>query len=117
MSDGTGSVYRRGEVWWIDYSYRGDRYRESSGSTKKKDAKNLLQKRMKEMAEGGPKVAEEEVTLDDLATMIEDDYKANGRASLANLQTALKHLRGFFGSKRRAVDIRKDQLTAYVRAK
>lgn len=117
MSDGTGRIFKRGNIWWIDYSFRGERHRESSGSTRKKDAKALLRKRMKEMGEGGPRVDEEEVTLDDLATMIEDDYKAKGRVSMSNLRTALKHLKGFFGPKRRAVDIRKDHLTAYVRRK
>lgn len=67
MSDGTGSVYRRGNVWWIDYGFRGDRYRESSGSQRKGDAVKLLRKRMEEMGRGrlvGPD--EERVTFADL---------------------------------------------------
>lgn len=116
MSDGTGSIYKRGNIWWIDYSFRGQRHRESSGSTRKKDAKKLLQKRMKEMAEGGPRVHEEDVTFDDLAQMVEDDYVTQGKASLPNLKTALKHLRGFFGGWH-AVDITTDALRRYVRAK
>lgn len=65
---GTGRVYQRGNVWWIDYGFRGDRHRESSGSTKKKDAVALLRKRMAEMGKGklvGP--SEESVTFKDLA--------------------------------------------------
>ena len=31
MSNGTGRIYRRGDVWWVDYAFRGERYRESSG--------------------------------------------------------------------------------------
>ena len=116
MGDGTGSIYKRGSVYWISYSFRGERHRESSGSTRKKDAKKLLRKRIQEMGEGGPKVHEEDVTFDDLATMIEDDYKMKGRASLSNLQTALKHLRGFFGGWR-AVDIGTDNIRRYVRQK
>jgi integrase len=117
MSKGTGRVYQRGNVWWIDYGFRGDRHRESSGSTRKKDAVALLRKRMKEMGEGGPRVHEEDVTLDNLTQMIEDDYKVKGRASLPNLKTALNHLRGFFGKKRRAVDIKTDQIRRYIREK
>lgn len=116
MGDGTGSIYKRGNVWWIDYSFRGERHRESSGSTKKKDAKKLLQKRMKQMAEGGPKVDEEKVTFEDLAKMVEDDYMTQGHSSLPNLRTALKHLKKRFGGWR-AVDIRTDHLRAYVREK
>lgn len=34
MSNGTGRVYKRAnsKKWWIDYSFRGKRYRESSES-------------------------------------------------------------------------------------
>jgi hypothetical protein len=31
---GRGRIFQRGETWWIDYSFRGKRYRESSENTK-----------------------------------------------------------------------------------
>lgn len=116
MSDGTGSLYKRGEVWWISYSYQGERQRESSGSTRKKDAKKLLRQRVAEMQDGGPMVHEEEVMFEDLADKIVADYKMNDRSTLPNLKTALKHLRGHFGGWR-AVDITKGAIRQYITAK
>jgi len=45
--------------------------------------------------------------------MIVNDYKANGRRSLARLEDALEHLREFF-TDYRAVEITGDKATAYV---
>ena len=39
-------VYKRGETWWIDYNYNGERIRESTGTSSKKRAQQLLAKRM-----------------------------------------------------------------------
>lgn len=116
MSDGTGRLYKRGRTWWLDYSYRGERFRESSGSTKKKDAKRLLRQRIEEMGSGGPRVNEEDVTLADLRECIVADYMANGRKSLENVETAFGHLEDGFpqGKRTRAVDITADRVTRYV---
>ena len=46
---GTGRIYKRGNIWWVDYSYRGKRYRGSSESDLKKVAQALLRKRMPEL--------------------------------------------------------------------
>jgi len=117
MSDGTGQIYRRGNVWWLDYGFRGERYRESSGSHRKGDARALLKKRMEEMGRGqlvGPRA--ERVTFEDLIQMIEDDYRVNGRKSLPRLKGVLGHLRDYFGL-RRAIDITTDRVNAYIRAR
>src|SRR5690606_7836809 len=71
---GTGRVYQRGNIWWIDYSFRGKRHQESSKSTKKSDATKLLRKRLAEMGRGqlvGPDA--ERVMFEDLARGIRDD--------------------------------------------
>lgn len=46
---GLGQIYRRGDIWWIDYLCRGIRYRESTGSTRKQDASRLLKQRITEI--------------------------------------------------------------------
>jgi integrase len=114
---GAGRAYKQpnSNVWWIDYSHRGKRYRESSGKTTKKGATDLLKKRIQEMGGGrfaGPDA--ERVTFADLAQMILDDYAVNGRKSAQNVKSALKHLRPYFGDSR-AVDITTDRATAYIR--
>ena len=111
---GTGRVYQRGDVWWIDYSYRGQRHRESSGSTKKKDANALLKKRLGEMGSGRFIGSDaERVRFTDLAEMIETDYRVNGRRSIKRLQISLNHLREQFGDTR-ALDITTDRIRRYI---
>ena len=116
MSTGTGRIYRRGSVWWVDYSFRGKRYRESTGSSRKGDARALIRRRMEEMGRGrlvGPQ--EERVSFEDLARWIEDDYRVEGRKSIAQLRGTLARLRAYFGDTR-ALDITTDRINAYVRA-
>lgn len=96
---GLGWVFQRGSTWWVQYCFRGKRYRESSGSTVRMDAIKLLRRQMAEMGTGqlrGPDI--ERTTFEDLAKIVEDDYRVNGRRSLPRLLTSLKALRAFFGS-------------------
>lgn len=110
----TGRIFKRGDVWWIDYSHRGKRYRESSESTKQNDARTLLKKRMAEMGQGkviGPD--RERATFDELAEAIKADYEANERKSTRRLQSSLRHLRRHFGGDR-AADITEARLKRYI---
>jgi len=114
---GLGRVYPRGGRWYVDYSVRGQRYREATGFTNRADAVKLLKKRLGEIGKGGfvgPKV--ERTTFEDLAAMLADDYRLNGRKSLDRALLAVKHLRSFFG-RSRAVDITHDRILAYVRSR
>jgi integrase len=114
---GTGGVYQRGAKFWIQYSYRGRKIRESCGSDHRADAVKLLRRRLSEIGAGrlvGPDA--ERTTFDDLATMLLDDYRLNGRRSVARAKTALDHLRAFF-TFARAPDITSDRITAYVRTR
>ncbi len=111
---GFGNVYRRkrSRLWWIQYSFRGIVYRESSGSTSRMDAVKLLPKRLEEMGRGrliGPDA--ERTTFEDLAQMLLDDYRINERKSLKRVQISLKHLREFFG-RSRALEITPDRVAA-----
>lgn len=113
-STGTGRLYKRGNTWWIDYGYRGDRHRESSGSHRKSDAQTLLRKRMAEMGRGKfVGRSEERVTFEHLAEIITTDYEVNGRKSIKRLRTSLGHLRDFFGQSR-ALDITTDRIRLYI---
>lgn len=110
---GTGRVYQRGAVWWIDYSFRGKRYREAAGA-KRSDATALLRRRMAEMGKGrlvGP--SEERLMFEDVLKLIETDYKVNGHRSTKRLKGSLKHLRGFFGLSR-ALDVTTDRIRSYI---
>ncbi len=114
---GTGRIYQRGEVWWIDYSFRGKRYRESTESTKKGDATALLRQRLAEMGTGkvtGPQ--EEKVMFDDLMGLVVTDYEKNRRKSLRRLESAIEHLRGYFGDLP-ALAITTERVDAYTLAR
>ncbi len=114
MSKGTGRVYKRGNIYWIQYGHRGKTYRESSESTRKKDAIKLLDQRKAERAIGkvtGPDA--ERVTYEDLAEMIETDYTVNRRKSIRRLRTSLKNLKGYF-VEWRALDITTDAIRRYI---
>ena len=109
-----GSIYKRGDVWYILFIHRGRRHRESSGSTDRKVALGLLKKRIAEVVEGriiGPQA--ERVTFDDLVKLIEADYTTNGRKSTVDMLGRVAHLRGAFGA-HRAIDITHKMLLAYV---
>ena len=60
-----GSIYKRGNKYWIKYYRRGRAFRESSGSDKKMVATNFLKLREGEIAQGKmPSVSFEKVTFD-----------------------------------------------------
>ena len=112
---GLGLVYRRAHIWWVQYNYRGTTHRESSSSRTRNDAVKLLRRRLEEMGRGrlvGPD--SERLTFDDLAQMLIDDYKLNGRRSITRAEQSVQRLREFFGFYR-ALDITSDRIAAYVR--
>ncbi len=101
-------------TWWIYYNSKGKQVKESSHSTKESDAWKLLKKRHGEIAEGKPVGADvTRTTFEDMAAMLVNNYKANGRRSLHNCENAISHLRGYFGVDR-AIEITSDRVTAYI---
>lgn len=92
-----GSLYRRGNVWWVKYYRNGKAYRESSQSTKKMVAKKLLDRREGEIAQGKvPGILFEKVTFDELAKEFITDYQINKRKSLDRAKLSVIHLQKEF---------------------
>lgn len=92
-----GSMYKRGEVWWIKYYQNGKSFRESSGTDKKMVAKKLLERREGEIAQGiAPGVLFEKVRFDELADEFITDYRVNNKKSLDRAELSVKHLKGEF---------------------
>ena len=109
--------WRTSPTWWVQYSFRGEKKRESSQSANHRDAVKLLKRRLGEMGQGhlvGPDA--ERVTFADLKTLLLDDYTVNGRRSLKRAKISVQHLHGAFGLLR-AVDITGDRVTAYIKAR
>ncbi len=94
---GMGRTYQRGEIWWVQYSFRGKLYRESSKSDKQATAVSLLQLRQGEMAQGRlPRLDAEKVTFNDLVALIEADYVQKGNRTWWRVERSLLHLRPVF---------------------
>jgi integrase len=96
-----GSIYKRGDTWWIKYYRNGKAYRESSGSDKKMVAKKLLDRREGDIATGkAPGVQFDKVTFDDLAEAFLQDYRINQKKSIKRAERSVQSLsRIFRGSK------------------
>ena len=63
-----GSIYKRGEVFWIKYYRYGKPHRESAKTDKESEAKRLLKKREGEIADGKiPTIYFDKIYFDELA--------------------------------------------------
>lgn len=112
---GSGSICRRGCVWWLKYYDRDGRARrESSRAENAAEAARLLRRRLGEVASGRRLIGAdiERLSFEDLARLLSDDWRANERRSLERLSVALRNLAGYFGGWR-ARDIDFGALQAY----
>src|SRR5437879_4534744 len=106
---GDGSIYQRGDTYWIRYSRRGKQIRESSHSTNPEDALKLLNRRVKELwAERQCLQAfipiAERVYVDELLDELEKAYKLDGGRGWPQFKAHMKPIRQIFGDMR-AVDV------------
>ncbi len=92
-----GSIYRRGKVWWIKYYQNGKPFRESTESSKKMVAAELLKRREGEISQGKiPGINFDRILFDELAEDFIRDYRINGRKSIAKAKRSVKHLEKTF---------------------
>ncbi len=114
-SYGNGRLYRRGATWWLDYSVRGERIRESSGTRNRTEALRLLREKIGDVAaHRAPGQSVRRVTVADLLERVAHHYRVNGRRSTKRLAGARKHLERCLDGTRRAVDVTPDLLDAYA---
>ena len=92
-------IYRRGKVWWIDY-YDQNRMRvqESSYSSDRRIARDLLSVRESEVLRGVFK-RPVKISFGDFSQKYMEYAKTNKRSWLRDEQM-LKHLQGYFGTQR-----------------
>jgi site-specific recombinase XerD len=109
-----GSIYKRGNIYWIKYYRNGKPYRESTKSKKEADAKRLLKKREGEISDDKlPGIYFDRIRFDELAEDLIRDYRLNGRKSIDRVKQAVVHLRGTFQDER-ITDITTLQIEKYV---
>src|SRR5437773_7231884 len=90
---GTGSLWRRGNVWWYVLKVRGERECKNTGCTNRDDAAAFLRDRIKEVKREGVKrtlVRSKKITVETLITTLRDHYTATGKASAATIGGYLK---------------------------
>jgi integrase len=108
-----GSYYESPN-WWIGFYHRGKEIRESSQSENEAEAKRLLKRKVTAIEAGKVLPREDKLTFDELAKDLENDYRVNGKRTLADLPYRIGHLREFFGMDR-AIDVTTDRGRAYQR--
>ena len=109
-----GSIYKRGEVYWVKYYRNGKSYRETSKSTKESEAKRLLKKREGEISEGKiPGVYFDRIKFNDLADDFLTDYRINGKKSLARAERSVNHLKTVF-DRAKATAVTTPRINAYI---
>jgi integrase len=108
-------IYKRGDIYWISYSFQGKQYRESTGTDNKHFARDLLAKRQVEIREQRlfDVKKEAKVSFEELAQDFLRFYHERDRGSLNRAETSVKHLSTFFGGKRLA-EITPEAIEAYV---
>jgi integrase len=110
-----GSIYQRGNTYWIKYYRFGKPYRESTKSKKEADAKRLLKKREGEISDGKlPGVYFDKVRFDELAEDHLNDLQINNKKTVRRTESSLKHLRKVFEPVR-VVDITTDRIRKYIK--
>ena len=96
------------------YYRNGRPMRESSGSEKEGDARQLLRLREGDIARGVPVTPKlGRITIDELIEDVLNDYRMNGRRSSEDLKFRSKHLLPFFGG-RKAADITTADIKRYI---
>ena len=109
-----GSVFKRGNVYWIKYYRNGKPYRESTKSKKESDAKRLLKKREGEIANGKlPGIYFDRVRFDELAEDFIRDYEINNRKTVNRAELAISHLKKAFEGAR-VTDIVTPEIRRYI---
>jgi integrase len=115
LKKGLGSIYKRGDVWWISYYKNSKQFRESAKSTKETDALNFLKQKQGEIVKGefsGLKV--QRVKFEELKEDLLNDYRINNKeSSLERVEFSLKHLEKYFKGNK-IVSISTDRINAYV---
>jgi len=98
---GDGTLYQRGDVWWIKFYVHGRAHYESSRSTDKDVARALLDTRRGQRASGAPVQPRLDlVTYQEAAKALRTHYSVTGARDVEEADGRLAHLTAFFGQDR-----------------
>jgi len=108
-------LYKRGQVWWMCFVYRGKYYRRSTETVDRGVAVDIFAQVKDEIAQGRlPRIYFDKVTFDELAEAFLDDYRINRKDTLGKAERSVKYLGRAFGGMK-VIDIITDKIRGYIR--
>jgi hypothetical protein len=109
-----GTLYRRGNIWWVKYYANGRSMRESTGTEKETEARRFLKEREGRVAMGQPMLRRaDRIPYEEVARDLRQHYQTTGSRNLEEAEYRLKHLDAFFAG-RRVSTIGPAEITDYV---
>jgi len=112
-----GSLYKRGNTWWLKYFRNGKPYRESSGTDKKMVAKKILERKEGDIAQGKVLgIQFDKISFDQLAEEFLTEYRINARKSLIRAERSVGHLKGHFAGYKVSC-INSPAINAYIKSR
>jgi integrase len=111
--DKTTGEWRTCETWTIRW-YAGGRHHKLGGFPTEATARRELRAKQEASAQGLYVHGADRTTFEDLARLLLNEYRANGRRSLDRAEDAVGHLHGFFDGYR-AQAITPERVLVYVR--
>lgn len=95
-------LYKRGQVWWMAFVYKGKRYRESTNTTARKQAQRLYDKVKGQIVEGKlfERLPGDDKTFEEMMDKYLTEYSARNKAPRTCIRdkSLAGHLRRAFGS-------------------
>ena len=96
-----GTLYRRGNIWWIKYYRDGKPYRESTRTKKKTEAERLLKMREGSIVQGVfHGLQAERIKVNELLDDVILEYHLMERKSIVRVEKGIEYLKAFFGGLR-----------------
>lgn len=113
---GSGSVFIRGAVYWIQYRLNGRRLCESANTSDKATAENLLRQKIGQIAAAG-EIVSSKATISDLCQLVVGDYEMRSLRDLPRVKMRIRaHIGRLFG-KIAAVRLGTHQVRVYVKTR
>lgn len=111
---GSGTIWKRGRLWWIAWSADGKRHKVSAGTTAKHEAEALLHRKLAERVAGKRAAIGLPLTVKELTGMVLADYIANQKKSIARARLSSHHLCRVLGATTHAATVDEATATAYI---
>lgn len=110
--NGQGSIYLRGNIWWIAYTVSGQTRYESTQRRSKTEAEAVLRAKLYRHDRGDSD--HPVVTLERAGVILGDDYRANGRRSIVHVLRAFGRAAKWFGPETDIKTITTVRVNSYV---